>query len=183
MKSNKTRLLIAGLFLCAAMPVLAREESPEETKLEKASIEMDKDAVKPEGGGLAVDKLKAEFGVDAARIQGLRDKKLGYGEVSITLSLAQAMPGGITDENMQQVLALRQGPPVMGWGKVAKELGLKLGPVISKVKRVSAEARKQAAMLKNGEKGGKREKPERPDKPGSVERPGKGGRPESRGKH
>ena len=181
MKNNRTRLLLAGLFLCAALPVLAQEKSGDEKKVEKAAMEVDGDAGKPEGGGLVVDKLKTEFGVDEARIQGLRDQKLGYGGVSIVLSLAQTMPGGITDGNVQKIMALRQGPPVMGWGKIAKELGLKLGPVISKVKKISAEARKQAARIKKGEKG-KMEKHERHEKPEKMGRPEKGARPGTHGR-
>lgn len=183
MKTSKMRLLLAGLFLCAAIPVFAQEKSADEKKVEKAGMELDSEAGKPESGGMVTDKLKAEFGVDDARIQGLRDQKLGYGEVSITLSLAQGMPGGITDANVQKVMALRQGPPVMGWGKVAKELGLKLGPVVSKVKKVSAEARKHKAEQMRKEKREKSGKPERPEKPGKMERPGKGGRPDAHGKH
>ncbi len=185
MKNKEMRLLAAGLFLCAVMPVLAQEKSSEDKKLEKASVELDNEAGKPEGGKTVTDKLKAEFGVDEARIQGLRDQKLGYGEVSTALSLAQGLPGGITDANVQKVMALRQGPPVMGWGKVAKELGMNLGSVTSKVKKVSAEARKQgkADKMKKVEKGERPGKPERHEKPEKMNRPEKGGRPEGAGKH
>lgn len=31
-------------------------------------------------------------------------------------ALAQGMRGGITDVNVQQIMALRKGPPVMGRG-------------------------------------------------------------------
>ena len=181
MKNHKMRLLVAGLFLCAAMPVLAQEKTGDEKKLEKASMELENDAGKQEGGAVVVEKLKTGFGVDEARIQGLRDQKLGYGGVSIVLSLAQSMPGGITDENVQKIMALRQGPPVMGWGKIAQELGFKLGPVISKVKKVSAEARKQAARMKKGEKG-KMENHERHEKPEKTGRPEKGARPGTHGR-
>ncbi len=182
MKNGKMRLLMAGLFLCAAMPVLAQVNTPDEKKLEKASAEMDKDAGQPEVAKTVTDKLKNEFKVDDARVQGLRDQKLGYGEVSIVLAMAKDMPGGITNANVQKVMSLRQGPPVMGWGNVARELNLKLGTVMSQVKRVSAEARKQEAKnnkmeKKNAEKGEKREKMEK------HERQEKGTRPENTGKH
>jgi len=187
MKNNKTRLLIAGLFLCAAMPALAQEKTPDEKKLESASAELEKDAASSEGNKTVTDKLKSEFKVDDAVVQGLRDQKLGYGEVSTVLTLAQGLPGGITDANLQKVVALRQGPPVMGWGKVAKELGLKLGPAVSKVKRISAEARKQEkadkAKKEKKEKAEKAGKPERPEKREKAGKPEKGGRPETHGKH
>jgi len=181
MKNNKILLLVAGLSLCAAMPVLAQEKTGDEKKLEKVSMELENDAGKQEGGAVVVEKLKTGFGVDDALVQGLRDQKMGYGEITITLGLAQQLPGGITDENVQKIMAMRQGPPVIGWGKIAQELGFKLGPVISKVKKVSAEARKQAAKMKKGEKG-KMEKHERHEKPEKMGRPEKGARPGTHGR-
>ena len=182
MKNNKLQLMFAGLFLCAAaMPAFAEERSREEKKLETSSGELDKSAAKPEGQQLVADKIKAEFAVDDARVQSLRDLKMGYGEISIALGLAQGLPGGITDENVQKIVALRQGPPVMGWGKIAKELGLKLGSVQSKVHKMSAEVRKQekAARANKNKKSEKMEKPEKPEKPekmGRPENPGKSGK-------
>jgi len=176
--------MLAGLFLCAAVvPAFALKDSREEKMLETSAGELDKHAAKPEGQQRVADKLKAEFNVDDARVQGLRDKNMGYGEISKALGLAQGLPGGITDENVQKIVALRQGPPVMGWGNIAKDLGLKLGPVQSKVHKMSAEMRKQDKADKvkkdkkeKGEKMEKSEKPERPEKMERPEKPGKGGR-------
>ncbi len=186
MKNQKTRLLLAWLFLCAVMPASSQEKSADAKKLESASVELDEDADQPAGGETAVDKLKSEFKVDDVRIQGLRDQKLGYGGVSKALSLAQGLPGGITDANVRKVMTLRQGPPVMGWGNVAKELGLNQGSFMSRVKKISAEVRKRAKAdkaKKDKKAGEKMEKPEKPEKAGKLERPGKGGHPESPGKH
>ena len=191
MKNNKMRLFMTGLFLCAAMPAFAQERSADEKKLDIASMEMDKDAAKPEGEKLVTEKIKTEFKVDDARVQGLRDQKLGYGEITIALSLARELPGGITDENMQKIMALRQGPPVMGWGLIAKDLNLKLKPVVSRANRMSADVRKQEAKnarmeKKNAERAEKKErmgknertekmeKMERMDKPDRPEKPGRG---------
>ena len=191
MKNRKLQLVFTGLFLCAAViPAFAQKKSKDDKKLESNSGELDKSAAKTEGQQRVTDKIKAEFAVDDARVQGLRDKNMGYGEISIALGLAQGLPGGITDENVQKIVALRQGPPVMGWGKIAKDLGLKLGPVQSKVHKIAAEARKQekAAKVKKDEKAGgekdkkgeKMEKPEKPGKPEKMDRPDK---PENNGKH
>jgi len=182
MKTNKLQLMLAGLFLCAAaMPAFAQEKTREEKKLESGAAELDKNAAKPEGAQRVNDRIKAEFAVDNARVQSLRDQKMGYGEISIALGLAQSLPGGITDDNVQKIVALRQGPPVMGWGKIAKELGLKLGSVQSKVHKMSAEVRKQekAARANKNKKSEKMEKPEKPEKPekmGRPENPGKSGK-------
>jgi hypothetical protein len=184
MKNNKMRLFLTGLFLCAAMPALAQDKKPaDEKKLDSAAVQLDKDAAKPYGEKLVTDRIKTEFKVDDARIQGLREQKLGYGEISIALSLAKGLPGGITDANVQKVMAMRQGPPVMGWGKIAKNLNVKMGPVISGVKKMSAEVRKQEAKdakiekkdsdkneknekMEKHERNEKAEKAERPDRPG-----------------
>ena len=78
-----------------------------------------------------IEKLKNKFDVSDSTIRNLRDQKLGYGEIDSTLGLAQQMPGGTTDENIQKVLSLRQGDGThkKGWGNVAKELGVKMGDI------------------------------------------------------
>ena len=175
MKNKEMVMMVSGLLLCAGMLVLAEEKSADEKKLDTATVEMDKDAAMPACQEAFQERIKTDFGVDEVTVQGLRDKKMGYGEISIALGLAQQLPGGTTEANIQKITALRQGPPVMGWGRISRDLGLKLGPVISKVRKISAEVRKQQKAAKMGKgKGGKAEKPERPGKP---DRPGKGGRP------
>lgn len=178
MKNNKLRLMLAGLFLCAAaMPVFAEERSREEKKLEAAGGELDKSAVEDEGQPRVTDKIQTQFGVDGARVQSLRDKKLGYGEVSIVLGLAQGLPGGITDANVDKIMALRQGPPVMGWGKIAKSLNLKLGPVQSKVHKISSDLKKdKKAGMEKGKKGEKTDKPEKHEKHEKMDKPEKSGK-------
>lgn len=179
MKTNKLQLMLAGLFLCAAaMPALAQEKTREEKKLESGAVELDKSAAKPEGQVRVSDKIKAEFGVDDARIQSLRDKNMGYGGISIALGLAQGLPGGITDANVNKVMAMRQGPPAMGWGRIAKDLGLKLGPVQSKVHKLSAEVKK--ANKAEGRKGMNEGKGERGGKPEKMTRPENSGKSGSR---
>lgn len=188
MNKNNHIAILAGLFLCAsALPALAKDLPAEEKQAETAAAELDGGAAGAEGQKRVADRLKAQFGVDDARIQSLQAAKLGYGEMSLALALAQGLPGGVNDENVQKVLAARQGPPKAGWGKVAKDLGLKLGPAISKVKKAAAEARKaeKGKMKEHGKKGGKEEKaggkpekagrPDKADRPEKADRPAKGG--------
>lgn len=174
MKNNKLQLMFAGLFLCAAaMPACAEEKTSEERKLETSAVELDKSAAEPEGQPRVTAKIQTRFGVDGARVQGLRDRKMGYGEISIALGLAQGLPGGITDANVAKIMALRQGPPVMGWGRIAKDLGLKLGPVQKKVHKIHTELKKDK---KAGEKGMKAEKMEKHEKMERPQKPEKGGK-------
>lgn len=182
MNKMTMRLLGAALLLAAAglSPAFAQEKSRDEKKLDAAAASLDKEAGAPDGQKTVVNKIMETYKVDEARVQALRDQKLGYGEVSIALGLAQGLPGGINDENVAKVMALRQGPPVMGWGKLAKELGLKLGPVVSKVNKAAESARGKGKPSGAGKPAGaegrdKAERPERGERPQRPERPGKGG--------
>lgn len=123
-----------------------------------ASAEME-----PKDAGMD-EKLKTEYKVDEARIESLRAKSLGYGEIKNVLAIAEKMPGGISDANVDKIMALRQGPPVMGWGEIAKKQGVTLGSVVGK----GAEKKAEKAS-----KPGKPEKAVRPEKPSRPERPGK----------
>ena len=141
---NTALYLTVGLAFCAASFALADDgSSKDEQKLERTSSAVDKDATRPEGPKMVESRLKSEFKVDDARVQGLRDQKLGYGEISIVLALAEKMPGGITDANVQAIMTQRQGPPVMGWGQIAKKQGVSLGSLSRKVKNVNASVHKQ----------------------------------------
>ncbi len=159
MKTKKLQLMFAGLILCAAAVIaVAQEKSKEEMKLETSSGELDKSAVMPEGQLRVTEKIKTEYG------------------------LARSLPGGITDANVQKIMALRQGPPVMGWGKIAGDLGLKLGKVQSNVHKMAAAVHKmekiqakkdKKAEIEKGRKGDKMDKPMKAEKP---ERPGNSGK-------
>lgn len=187
---KRSAFLISGLFLLgAAMPALA-QETPEDKQADKAVMEMEKNAATTEGQERVANKIKSQFGVDDARVQAMKTSGLNNGEIQVALALAQGMPGGITDENVQKLTALRMGPPKAGWGKIAKDLGLKVGPAISKAKKAAAELRKEEAKAKKEKamkeakekKGGKDMKGEmhmkgdRPEKPARMDRPEKGGK-------
>ncbi|HBL17064.1 MAG: hypothetical protein A2X36_16590 [Elusimicrobia bacterium GWA2_69_24] len=171
------------LVFCAASYAAALDLLPkDEQKLAKLVTDLDKEAALPDGPGKVGSKLMDQFKVDDARIQGLRGQKLGYGEVSIVLALAEKLPGGISDVNVDSIMALRKGPPVMGWGQIAKKQGVKLGQVLSKVKKVEAAAKWQgkaeAEEMENmGKKAEKAEESARPEKPERMDRPERPERP------
>jgi hypothetical protein len=118
-------------------------ETKEEKNLQKESTEINATAGTPKGATVVTQRLEKEFNVTGAQVQGLRDKKLGYGEISIVYSLAQKMPGGVTDANVQSIMTLREGTPKMGWGEIAKKSGTKLGPTVSKVKSVNKDTARE----------------------------------------
>ncbi len=147
--------IISMLMLSLSLTMLSAAwaaETREEKSLGKEATEISKTADNEKGEKVVVQKLETEFKVTDAQIQSLRDKKLGFGEVAIVFSLAQKLPGGITDANIGEIVTLREGPPTMGWGEVAKKLDLKLGPVISQVKSLDKAA---AGEMKREEKGEK----------------------------
>jgi len=144
MKSKRFGPVFAGLLLCAAViPAAAREISAEEKSLAAVSGELDKIAAAPGGHQRVAQRIKAQFGVEGTLVMSLRSRLLGYGEIAIAFGLAQEMRGGIKDANLHKIVALRQGPPVTGWGKIAGDLGLKLGPVQSKVRKIVADVHNQ----------------------------------------
>ncbi len=142
--------IIMSVFVLslAAMNAAWATATTEEKTLDKESAEISKTAGKAQGATVVTARLEKEFKVTDAQIQALRDKKLGYGEIAIVFSLAQKLPGGITDANISQVMALRQGPPTMGWGEVAKKFDLKLGPTVSQVKNVNKETEREMGREK-----------------------------------
>ncbi len=143
-------ILVLSLF---AFGAAWAAETREEKTLDKESAEISKTAGKAQGATVVTTRLEKEFNVTADQIQALRDKKLGYGEIAIVFSLAQKLPGGITDANISEIMTLRQGPPTMGWGQVAKKLDLKLGPTISQVKNVNKETHMEMSReAKGGDK-------------------------------
>ncbi len=176
-------LAFAVVFLTFAVTTPWADTSKEESALEQDVQDLNSEPA--EHSGAVVNKLVTEFKVDEALIQSLRDKKLGYGEIAITLALADKLEGGITGANIDRVLAMRGTDGKTGWGVIAGKLGVRLGSVISDVERVKPDARTEKmdnASKSGGEKNDKAErpekieKPERPERPEKPERPGKGGR-------
>lgn len=171
MKNRELRLIFAGLLLLTAGTSVFAGGSPEEKALEAAAAELDKNH--SEGQQRVADKICAEFGVNNGLVIGLRFRKMGDGEIAIALALAQGLHRIIKDEDLRRIVMLRQGPPVMGWGRVAGKLGLKLGPAIRKVEKLSAKVRDQEAGDKAKEAKKEKEEVERERKTAEkMNRPG-----------
>jgi len=137
-------LLALGLLLCA--PHAANAEaapSKDESNLNREAARLVRTAATPQGESAVARTIVKDLGIDEGRIQALRKGGLGYGEIAIAISLAQKLPGGATDANIQKVLGLRQGPPESGWGEVAKTIGAKLGVTVSQLKKINNESRRE----------------------------------------
>lgn len=161
MKRFLAGLLFTSAVAFAISPVIAATDI--EVTIEEEVVTINEEAALPDGETAVIGKIEKEFDVDEALISDLRAQKLGYGEITIALSLAERLPGGINDENVEKILSMRQGQPVEGWGNIARELGLKLNPSADRLERVSGETVVENAKMEA----------ERPNKTTRLERAGK----------
>ncbi len=128
-------------FLVASGVAVTADEVSDQKEAQQVSQELDAVA-KSEGSRSNVEKrLAGQFKVDSATINELRARKMGYGEISMALSLAQQMPGGASKENIQKVMSVRQEYNKVGWGDVAKQLGVDLGKSVGQVKKMAKECK------------------------------------------
>lgn len=163
MKRSKYMIMsVLALSLTMQSAVWAAE-SKEETNLQKEAVAINTTARDPQGEKAVTRRLEKDFNVTGTQIQGMRDTKMGYGEIAIVLSLSRKMPGGATDANIQQVTTMRQGPPAMGWGEVAKKVGTKLGPAVSQVRNVHREVNREMKHESSTDKEHREKHPERHD--------------------
>ena len=196
---KKTWMLLASIFVLAVSQLASAASST------SVISSVNHEASTPDGASLVTQRLVKDFGVTEAQVKDLRSKGLSFGEIAIALSLAKEETGGVTDANIQKVVSLRQTTPPTGWGKVAKQLGVKLGPAVSSVEKLSKES--HGAIKKSEEKGETKaeekaekankgekaehaekaervEKAERPDRPEKAERPERPEKPEAaQGRH
>lgn len=167
---KRTFLIFTALLM--GLAASSQAQSKEDARLEKSVSVINDDASIPEGEKVVIKRIENQFTVDDATINNLRSQNLGFGEIAIVLALAEKQPGGITAANIDNIMSMRKGPPVMGWGKIAKKLGFKLGPIISNVEKVKSGAHREIekGSRENGtnekhERPARHEKPERPEKP------------------
>jgi hypothetical protein len=189
------RFVSVGLLLPCALTMLlgARPAIAQDVKGEKELTErgqrIDKVASTADSRHVTdriVDEWKGttfKFGASdshqltAADVQSLRQKGLGFGEISILLALA-AKQTSTNPKSVNDILAMRSAGE--GWGKIAKDLGYKnLGSVLKSVKGAEKDVDRVAkADDKHAEKIGKTEKVDKMDKPGRIERIDRPERPE-----
>ena len=179
--------LVAGQAAAEGIDARAEKElTTAGARIDKASASADSGRVTTKivdqwkGTQFKFDATSAPRELTAQDVQDLRQKKLGYGEISLLLALTAKQPDPATAKPLSEVVAMRQGG--MGNGRLAKELGYKsLGAVIKSVKAtetgvgtVTANARTERAEKPGKpEKIEKVEKPEKPEKPERPEKPGR----------
>jgi len=143
MKRFATALGIAVTLPLLVLSLAAADVSKDEKNLDREAKRVNDTAAKPDGEKAVQKELSSAFKTSEPLIRSLRDRKLGYGEIAIVLSLAQTLPGGAIDANVQKVLAMREGSPPAGWGEVGRRLNTKLGTVVSQVRKVANNANRE----------------------------------------
>lgn len=203
MKSKPIVLfLITGLLIALDGKGLALAQSDsDEVRMQTMQREADEDAVK-RGQKAQADLLAKQFQLPASEIEKLRNAGQGWGEVTIRLALADKLVK--TDPAkfptlaaaLERINTLRNEG--RGWGNISKELGFKLGPVVSEVRQSLNDLRRdlRAEQLKAGkvndlgngadlkrearaehvERAQRPERPERPQRPERPEKPERVGR-------
>ena len=165
MKQTTISRLILALSLCSGTSLFADEASD----LTKSVTAMDAADKSPAAQAKAVDHVCKELRVPREKLDEQR-KQTGLGTGSLFIANTLAKETGKPFEEI--VAAHRNGK---GWGLIAKENGVKLGPLVSQAKR----AEKGAVKAPKGDKSGEVGDQSRPKPPRGG--PPKGNSP-SRGK-
>lgn len=179
-------MLVAG---SASGVVLAQGTAAEEQTLEKKATTLNGRPASPKLDEARVQALANQFDVPESRIAELRNQKMGWGEITIGLAMAQHLAATsqtpmTTEQALTSIEQLRGEK--MGWGRIAKDLGFKLGPVISKVERSEIAVRTaDRGVVERGElksKADHQEKATRAERQGRLDRPERPARPERPGR-
>ncbi len=184
MKGQLVTATLGGLILMLSLgfPVWARSNT-DEARLETVKQEIDQTAATTPQD-TKIQALASQYNVAPGVVQDLHDKKQGWGGISIELAMAQRLTQ--TDPNaypsmadaLNKIETLRGQK--MGWGKIAKSLGFKLGPVVSSAMHTRNELRResQAQGASHAPKTQKTVGAEKTGRPEVMGRPEHLGRPE-----
>ena len=201
-RSLVASILVLGVTATMGHGVLAETTlAPDEANLRTMQQALDRESTGRSAKSHA-EALATQFKVEPQLVENLRTAKQGWGEIGIRLAVAQELTkvNATTFPTMTESLA-RVGDlraEGKGWGAIAKDLGFKLGPVVSEANRVSHELRAEARATETGsqksdkefrkgadDQGGRMQKtdhtehlsrperPERPQHPERIERPEK----------
>ena len=185
-------LLIAGVALVIPVAALAddaKDMQKHERQLQANAKRLDDDAARaartPDGQSRLDERLAKQFNVEPSVVTGLRDQHFSHGQATIALALSQQLMKQDKTLSQQQALdkivAERQAGK--GWGVIAHDMNLKLGNVVSDVKKADKAADHIArgkpdkvdhvAKVDKPDKPEKMDKHDKPEKPAKPEKPGR----------
>ncbi len=134
------RLLIGCLpatMLIMAVHAQSGDDSKEVQQVQKQAARLDESARQIPGNQGVFESLSKQLNVPASTLQAEQQStKFGFGQLFIANSLAQAS-GKSFDEVAQE---FKSGK---GWGQIAKENNVKLGKVVSSIKRADNHLRNE----------------------------------------
>jgi hypothetical protein len=177
-------LLIAGVALVIPVAALAddaKDIQKNERQLEADAKQLDADAARAsntsEGQRRLDERLAKQFNVDPSVATGLRDQHFSYGQATIALALSQQLMKQDKTHTLTQQAALdkivAERQAGKGWGVIAHDLHLKLGHVVSEVKKADKAADHIAGKPDKPDHVAKVDKPDKPEKPARPEKPGR----------
>lgn len=123
-------LVVAALFSSTAAYAATSEEKQLQTEQQRIDAAANTKTPRTE-------TLATEFGVPPQTVTHLRNQKRGWSAITIELAMAQQLtrtdPATYPDMNaaLTKIEALHTDG--RGWGRIANDLGFKLGPVVSAV--------------------------------------------------
>ena len=184
-------LVIVGAGLTLAPMSLAddrADNTKHERQLQVDAKRLDAEATRasktPEGQQRVTERIATQFNVQPSVVTDLRNRKLGFGGATIALALSQELmkrDASLTQQAaLDRIVADRQAGK--GWGVIAHELGLKLGDVVSEVKKAEKATEQIAGKPDKVAKADKSEKVEKPVKPEKIEKIERPAKPEKPGR-
>ena len=124
----------------------AERKTSEELYIETKKLDTDSArvvAAAPEGRRRVAEMIAKQFSVPEKMVTDLRGRKLNWGEVTATLAASQQLMKHDKISRQQavdRILAARKSG--QGWGAIARNLGLKLGDVVTDVKKTDKQLAK-----------------------------------------
>ena len=124
----------------------AERKTSEELYLETKKLDTDSGRVKaatPDGRRRVAETIAKQFNVPEKLVNDLRGRKVADGEITAALALSQQLMKHdkvSRQQALDRILAARKSG--QGWGAIARNLGLKLGDVVTDVKKTDKQLAK-----------------------------------------
>ena len=130
----------AAATLTDAERKLSEELWVEQKRLDTDSTKL---AAKADGRARMTTLLAKQYNVQEKLISDLRDRKLGYGEISASLAFSQQLMKhnkSTRQQALDRVLAARKAG--QGWAAFARSAGLRIGDVLDDVRKTDKQVAK-----------------------------------------
>ena len=135
--------LILAAFLSLGAAVVNADDI---VILERTAGDFDTWGARPDGGERVLSAISRETGVPITTLEAQRNStRLGYGGLFIANSLASA-----TGQTFDEIAALKASGH--GWGWIAKQNNVKLGPIVSRARNVDKAFKNKDGKVKKVKK-------------------------------